>query len=1177
MFRISLLFIFILFLFNTSLSFGETFIVVSKEDAGTGTLRDALQKAEANGNDQIDYIHFNLPLDGSDLLNRTIRLRSQLPRVSSRVVIDGSTQSNWVKLGVSGAKIIIEPENKPANFSALVIGSYQFNIYTETSDVEIYGLFIRDFANITNLQTINNTQGSGILIDYRVNNIKIGAPGKGNVISGNANGIVIRNSSYYNNNPALANITIQSNMIGVMDNGTSSRPNFYGIIADLYETNLNIGGDQVDEGNTIASNATNIQVSKSSSFTNLGRLSVNIIKNNIGTNYNGTADYKNLPIFNQSSSVEMYGIRVNAQIDLNILKNIISGQRSWGVSITNASFLITENKIGTGISGTENLSNNGGILLASGAQGTIGGSADSDANLIGYNKFGIETTSSLPIKITRNSMLCNETFAIGKTITAPQAYIQVLKIRGNHISGKASPNAEVELFYIADNCTIGKCQGKTYFATVRAGNDGRWSYDGNLLGKVTATANLPTAVTSPFSTAGLLANEAIVDPLTCNGNGSITITEPREGIIFNWYKIENDGSAGFLSNNQSITNLSVGTYELKVSDGCSEVIHQFSITDQKLTKPVITPPIPTCGQVSFSFSATTLRGKGTIRYTWVDNSGTVVASGQNVTMSEGVYKVRVTDDAGCTEFSDPVTIAKRPTPVIRTNNMITTAAACGISNGSIKGIVVVPGVGTATYKWYTYNNSTRQSGTVIISESLDLENVESGYYILEVTDQGDCSPVRSNPLFISIYNSVIISGGNITPVTCNKTVGAISNITITEANTIEWFGPNNQSILTGPYSPGMVLELKDKAPGTYRLLAKNTVTGCENSRSFIIHQVPPEVYSLSSITNAATCGLNNGSITLNYTSALPLRFEWKDDSGNLIPGTSQEIKDLSPGRYTFYVYDNNNCETVFGPYNIENTPLLKIVPASATVIDDGCTLRRGSVKGIEVIGGVPTYDYKWINEAGEAIQYTKDLINVGAGKYRLIATDRTSCGTFTSEEYIINDYPFPLASPVISDMRVCYASEIMLKVTEPEEGTYQLFTDTLATSPILESENGTFVFKVAKTGDYIIRRKLGSCISNFSPLHIEVTNDNLEIMNTMSPNGDGRNDDWTILGLPDYANTIIQIYSREGQLVYESIGAYSKPFAGNFRGKELPAGVYYYKIDLRADCVPLAGSLTLLR
>jgi gliding motility-associated-like protein len=81
----------------------------------------------------------------------------------------------------------------------------------------------------------------------------------------------------------------------------------------------------------------------------------------------------------------------------------------------------------------------------------------------------------------------------------------------------------------------------------------------------------------------------------------------------------------------------------------------------------------------------------------------------------------------------------------------------------------------------------------------------------------------------------------------------------------------------------------------------------------------------------------------------------------------------------------------------------------------------------------------------------------------------------------------------------------------------------------------------------------------------------------MTPNGDGMNDVWQVRGLPDFKSTNIKIYTRGGQLVYESIGNYTKPFDGLFRGKELPAGVYYYVIDLRAECKPLGGSITLLR
>ncbi|MNE49578.1 hypothetical protein D3C80_1441080 [compost metagenome] len=73
------------------------------------------------------------------------------------------------------------------------------------------------------------------------------------------------------------------------------------------------------------------------------------------------------------------------------------------------------------------------------------------------------------------------------------------------------------------------------------------------------------------------------------------------------------------------------------------------------------------------------------------------------------------------------------------------------------------------------------------------------------------------------------------------------------------------------------------------------------------------------------------------------------------------------------------------------------------------------------------------------------------------------------------------------------------------------------------------------------------------------------------------NDYWSITGLPDHADINIKVYARSGQLVYESVGAYNKPFDGRFRGVELPIGAYYYRIDLRADCNPIAGSITLLR
>ena len=1154
-------------------AFSQGYTVTSTADAGAGTLREALERAPANSTTGKYTIVFNLPGDPSEFINRTIRLRSQLPVVPSNVIIDGSTQTSWPKLGVSGAKIIIEPEYPNSTFSGLRIGQYdQEGVLT--SGVEIYGLYLRNFASFTSLQNVNMGQGSGIVVDYRANNLIIGAPGKGNVIGGNINGIVIQNSNYYQNS-TLTNIIIQSNLIGVLYDGTTAIPNITGISASLYDSSITIGGDNAGDGNVIAANPTNINITRNNYSTVTTRFEINIINNKIGTDFSGTKDFHELPLFLTSSSLEIYGIRINSVLtELYMRKNIISGHRTWAVYIANADFVLTGNRIGTGTAGTEDLGNGGGIKVESNSTGTIGGSTNEDANLIGYNNYGVESNSTRPVSITRNSFFCNQVFGIGKALNNFQPFVQILKKTATLVSGRATPNSDVELF-ITQNCE-GLCEGRTYIGKTTARTDGRWEHALTGNSSVTATASLLNATTSQFSSAALLENEAIIEPVTCNANGSITIAEPREGMIFTWSKIINNGNRVFISNSQSIANQDVGSYEVIIDDGCKAIAQVFEIKDQKLTDPVLNVPTPSCGQLNFQFTAEVLRGKGTITYQWINAAGTVVATGSSVSLPQGTYKVKVSDQSGCVKESNFVTVTRLPAPIINLNNMLVTAAACGQINGSITNITVTDLTGTATYKWFLYDPQTG-TANVEVKQSLSLENVAGGAYVLEVTDQSACSPIRTSPIYINIYNSVLFGGGNVINATCNINNGSINGVTIQEANTYEWFDSSNTSLEKDAYSPGMVLSLINRAPGTYRLVATNSVTGCTNSQSFIIYETIPQVYAATVIVTPTTCNLINGSIVLTYGSVLPSRFVWKDASGTTMIGTNRELKDLAAGSYTFYAYDINNCETVMGPYIIEITPLLAIIPASAAVADDGCGLKRASVRGIKVIGGIPEYNYTWIDETGAAVQYTQDLIGVGVGTYRLVVTDKTSCGTFTSEPYTVNDYPYPLQTPAAEDIRVCYVSDIALPIIAPEEGTYQLFTALEDAIPLYESNDGIFRFKVTKTGDYFLRRILGNCVSEYSKVHIEVTNDNLEIMNTFTPNGDGMNDTWSIKGLPDLADINIKLYARSGQLVFESIGKYETPFDGRFRGKELPAGVYYFRIDLRADCKPLGGSLTLLR
>ncbi|HEX6915419.1 MAG TPA: gliding motility-associated C-terminal domain-containing protein, partial [Chitinophagaceae bacterium] len=85
-----------------------------------------------------------------------------------------------------------------------------------------------------------------------------------------------------------------------------------------------------------------------------------------------------------------------------------------------------------------------------------------------------------------------------------------------------------------------------------------------------------------------------------------------------------------------------------------------------------------------------------------------------------------------------------------------------------------------------------------------------------------------------------------------------------------------------------------------------------------------------------------------------------------------------------------------------------------------------------------------------------------------------------------------------------------------------------------------------------------------------------QVTNAFSPNGDGINDRWNLPFLDQFATCRVQIFNRQGQLVFTSVG-YSTPWDGTIAGRTAPVGTYYYIIDLRNGERPLTGSITILR
>ncbi len=85
-----------------------------------------------------------------------------------------------------------------------------------------------------------------------------------------------------------------------------------------------------------------------------------------------------------------------------------------------------------------------------------------------------------------------------------------------------------------------------------------------------------------------------------------------------------------------------------------------------------------------------------------------------------------------------------------------------------------------------------------------------------------------------------------------------------------------------------------------------------------------------------------------------------------------------------------------------------------------------------------------------------------------------------------------------------------------------------------------------------------------------------KIPNTFTPNGDGINDVWAIDYLNTYPDNRVQVFTRTGQLVFESRG-YGTPWNGKLNGKALPFDTYYYIIEPNNGRKPMTGYVTIVR
>ena len=555
----------------------------------------------------------------------------------------------------------------------------------------------------------------------------------------------------------------------------------------------------------------------------------------------------------------------------------------------------------------------------------------------------------------------------------------------------------------------------------------------------------------------------------------------------------------------------------------------------------------------------TIPGFGLSGYTWNLNGAAVATSTgpSTVVTQQGAYTVTANGECGAGKTSVPVTLTSNsgpvpPQPVVTSNTPVCEGGAISLSTTAVPG--------SPQYIW------TRPDGTEVTtavpSFSAGAANAaRSGPYKLEIK-LGFC---RSE-VVTTLVNVVNLSDLEVQSATGVDAIcqGGSATLVLPELS-----GFNYRWFKGGVEVAGQVLsKLQVTDAGAYT--AEVTYPSVANCKRLLNTPVNVSFLQLPvagfTVPSAVCAGAENNFVDASTTdpaAAQLVSYFWNFGTG----GTSVLkqpppvlFASASPGlpvslkvSYTGVA----GCESL----KTLNLPVLQAVvpviqPATLALCpDEAATLTMtGALSGIT-----------WSNAATGTSTAIK-----GPGNYSVSGTDGQGCRS--TANLVVAAKPVPLLDATGSPLTVLPGEPVALSAVFNNTLTY-VFSWTPAGTVEDPSQPSTTARPLSDT-DYILTGEvLGQCLAR-DTVKVKVSG-GVNFPNVFSPNNDGVNDRWELPGLSSFSTCILTIFDKSGMRVFEMKG-YDNKWDGNWNGKPLPEGTYYYVMGC-PDRTAMTGHLLIAR
>ncbi len=347
-------------------------------------------------------------------------------------------------------------------------------------------------------------------------------------------------------------------------------------------------------------------------------------------------------------------------------------------------------------------------------------------------------------------------------------------------------------------------------------------------------------------------------------------------------------------------------------------------------------------------------GAGTVTGTPVSHGGTITITGLN---NGDNYSISVTDANGCTAtFSGgPILM-----PSI-TGNVVVDVTCNGGNDGSIT--ITVTG-GTPPIQYSNNNGATFQGSNVF-------NGLSAGTYDIVVQDASGCQ----DNIQVTVNEPPALNF-NTTPTnpTCNGgTDGSIVVNASGGTTPYQYSNDNGATFQAGNTFNGL-------GAGSYDIVVEDA-NGCQTTATVVLTDPPAVAFNTTVVD--ATCGNNNGSITVNVTAGVS-PYQYSNDNGGTFQGANV-FNGLAPGSYDIVVQDADGC-TATATVNVVDQPGPNIT--GTTPVDPSCGASDGSIT-VTATGGTAPLQYS--DDNGATFQAGNVFNGLPAGTYDIVVEDANGC------------------------------------------------------------------------------------------------------------------------------------------------------------------------------------------